>query len=130
MTDGLDVLVHDVIAAIATAPWSSSNSAPSSVTVTGLLGRPSAPSAAEWNTCGLPLPFSPSCTAIGSLAGKVSSIASSTDDVASTSPCVTYALSDWRNAALPLTSSIRSCGRFGPAMDGTIVARSSSSVSE
>ena len=48
MTDGLDVLVHEVIAAMATAPWSISNDAPSSVTVVGLLGRPFAPAAAEW----------------------------------------------------------------------------------
>ena len=41
ITDGLDVLVHDVIAAIVTAPWSSSNDVPSSsVTIAGLLGRP------------------------------------------------------------------------------------------
>src|SRR3954451_22950044 len=29
MTDGFDVLVHDVMAAMTTAPWSSSNSVPS-----------------------------------------------------------------------------------------------------
>ena len=41
ITDGLEVLVHDVIAAIATAPWSTSNLVPSSsVTSAGLLGRP------------------------------------------------------------------------------------------
>src|SRR3954452_25458911 len=65
MTDGLDVFVHDVIAAIDTAPWSSSNSAPSRHNLTGLLGRPSEPSAAEGLRCGGPLPCSPSCTAIG-----------------------------------------------------------------
>src|SRR5919106_1484429 len=46
MTEGFEVLVHEVIAAITTAPWSSSNSAPSRLTVTGLLGRPVAESAA------------------------------------------------------------------------------------
>ena len=41
ITDGLDVLVHEVIAAMVTAPWSSSNVVPSSrVTSTGSLGRP------------------------------------------------------------------------------------------
>ena len=36
--------MHEVIAAIATAPWSISNSVPSaSVTVAGLLGRPPSP---------------------------------------------------------------------------------------
>ena len=38
ITDGFDVFVHEVIAAIATAPWSSSNFVPSArVTWAGLL---------------------------------------------------------------------------------------------
>src|SRR5271155_4068682 len=41
ITWGLDVLVHEVIAAITTAPWSTTNSPSSSdFTVTGLLTRP------------------------------------------------------------------------------------------
>ncbi len=41
ITDGLDVLVQEVIEAIETAPWSSSNSRPSAVlTLTLLDGRP------------------------------------------------------------------------------------------
>ena len=41
ITDGLDVLVHDVIAAMVTAPWSSTKLDPSSrVTFTGVLARP------------------------------------------------------------------------------------------
>ena len=41
ITDGLDVLVHEVIAAIATAPWSSSNEVPSArVTGVGDEARP------------------------------------------------------------------------------------------
>ena len=44
ITCGLEVLVQEVIAAITTAPWSSSNVVPSSpVTRTGLDGRPLAP---------------------------------------------------------------------------------------
>src|SRR3954447_1188458 len=39
MTNGLDVLVHEVIAATTTAPWSSSNSSPLTVTRAGLEGR-------------------------------------------------------------------------------------------
>ena len=40
--------MHEVIEEITTAPWSSSKDAPSaSVTVTGRLARPFAPSAAE-----------------------------------------------------------------------------------
>ena len=41
ITDGLEVLVHEVIAAIATAPWSTSNFVPSIVTV-GRLARTAA----------------------------------------------------------------------------------------
>ena len=48
ITDGFEVFVHEVIAAIATAPWSSSNFVPSaSVTSAGLLGRPPSLGAAE-----------------------------------------------------------------------------------
>src|SRR5689334_17251815 len=89
ITDGFEVLVHDVIAAIATAPWSSSNSLPSTDTLTGLDTRPVAPSAADWNTFGAPEPFSPSWMATGSLAGNVSSTASSTPDRPADSACVT-----------------------------------------
>src|SRR5439155_12299497 len=79
ITCGLDVLVHEVIAAMTTAPWSSSYVSPfSPVTMTGWLGRPAALVAAE-NACGLPLPFSP-LNAGGSLAGKDSATASSTPD--------------------------------------------------
>src|SRR6476659_4446915 len=53
ITCGLDVLVHEVIAAITTAPWSSSYCAPSGVlTRTGSLARPLAPNAAEARSCG------------------------------------------------------------------------------
>ena len=75
ITDGLDVLVHDVMAAMVTAPWSSSNDVPSaSVTWAGLLGRPLAPVPAATAPCGgaspWPLPG-------GSEAGKDSATASS-----------------------------------------------------
>ena len=43
---------------------------------------------------------------------------------------VKYVGKIFSNASLESESSMRSCGRFGPAIDGTIVARSSSSVSE
>ena len=50
ITDGFEVLVHEVIAAITTAPWSSSKSPYSAdETLVGLLGRPDEPSAAEWS---------------------------------------------------------------------------------
>ncbi len=81
--------MHEVIAAIATAPWSSSNSLPSTDTLTGLDTRPVAPSAADWNTFGVPEPLPPSWMAAGSLAGKDSSTASSTPVSAGESVCAT-----------------------------------------
>src|SRR3954447_20430975 len=63
ITDGLEVLVHDVMAAMVTAPWSSSNVVPSpSVTWAGLLDRPSAAAAAcSCQSSGAPLPLPPAC---------------------------------------------------------------------
>src|SRR6266498_2255841 len=80
ITDGLEVFVHEVIAAITTAPWSSSYRVPSSaLTWTGSDGRPSAVAAAE-TTCGAPRSPSPLVVAGESEAGKDSATASSTDD--------------------------------------------------
>src|SRR3712207_1477166 len=54
MTCGLEVFVQDVMAAMTTAPWSSSYSVPSSPhTRVGLEGRPVAPLAALTRWCGL-----------------------------------------------------------------------------
>src|SRR5207247_10486084 len=71
ITDVLDVLVHEVMAAMTTAPWSSSHFVPSSsVTAVGLEVRPLAPRAADGTVaCSLKLG--------GSDAGKDSSSASS-----------------------------------------------------
>ncbi len=81
ITCGLEVLVQEVIAAITTAPWSSSNSVPSSrVTRTGSLGRPLAPVAAEITWGAPPLPLSP-WNAGESLAGNDSEDASSNPDL-------------------------------------------------
>src|SRR4249920_809675 len=71
ITDGLDVLVQDVMAAMATAPWSSMTRSPfSSVTGVGVETRPCAPLAADGreNTWLV--------AAAGSDAGKLSSPAS------------------------------------------------------
>ncbi len=74
MTSGFDVLVHDVIAAITTAPWSKMNSPrPSHLTSTGLLGRPFELTAAE----GTGRSLSSNESTAGSLAGNDSSTASS-----------------------------------------------------
>src|SRR5215207_9295876 len=80
MTDGLDVLVQEVIAAITTAPWSTSVSVPSSrVTFVGMLGRAVPTGAAGCVSAGAPEPL-PEPTATGSLAGNVSATPSSTDE--------------------------------------------------
>src|SRR6266545_4831534 len=111
MTDGLDVLVQEVIAAMTTEPWSTSHSVPSSrVTLTGLLGRPIGPLAGAG--CGTPAPLPP-WYAGESLAGWS-----------------TKSLSAWRKPVLASDSDTRSWGRLGPAMDGTTVDRSSSRRSE
>src|SRR5215471_16903785 len=80
ITDGFEVFVHEVMAAITTAPWSTSQAVPSSsVTEVGRLGRPSAPSAALGTGRGAP-PSSACEVDGGSLAGNDSSPASSTGD--------------------------------------------------
>ena len=126
ITDGFDVFVHEVMAAITTAPWSSSNSVPSSSTTATCLwpgsfavplGRP----LAEWSK---PI-------AGGSEAGNDSATVSSsvvrTDGLRF--PLVNSP-SDPRNADLASDSGTRSCGRRGPAIDGTTLPRSSSRYSE
>ena len=78
ITDGLDVLVQLVIDAITTAPWSSTNSPRvSETTRVGFDGRPWPPCAAE-NTTGAGASSDPEPGAGESLAGKDSSLASST----------------------------------------------------
>ncbi len=73
ITDGLDVFVHDVIAAMTTAPWSSTHDVPSaSVIGVGLDVRPRAPFAADGATVSRL-----SLTLTGSDAGNDSSPASS-----------------------------------------------------
>ena len=77
ITDGFDVLVHEVMAAIATAPWSSSNCVPSSsVTDTGLLGAAVGAAAQPTRPRGGSDPLAPWYDG-GSLAGKDSADASS-----------------------------------------------------
>src|SRR4051794_18200798 len=76
ITDGFDVLVQEVIAAITTAPWSSSKLDPSSnVTGTRLRARP-ASAAPDRSPAGGAEWLSPACEG-GSLAGKDSAEASS-----------------------------------------------------
>src|SRR6185503_8681674 len=78
ITDGFDVLVHEVIAAMTTAPWSTWNSWPSRETVAGLDGRPV--SACFGAPCGAPASPFPLVTEGASLAGNDSAEPSSTFD--------------------------------------------------
>ncbi len=123
ITDGLEVLVHEVMAAMTTEPWSTVVFVPSSsVTSVGVYGRPAGCPAGS--TDGLESwPFSRS-GANGSEAGKVSAISPSSLSSS------TYEPSAARKAVLASASATRSCGRFGPASDGTMVDRSSDSSSE
>ncbi len=129
MTDGLEVLVHDVIAAITTCPWSSSVSVPSASVTCALTDARSAtwtppvpePASSAVCSCGV----LGSCAAVGSEAGKVSSSGASHSSGSGRKPS-----SAIRNEALDSVSVTRSCGRLGPASEGTTSPRSSSSVSE
>src|SRR5262245_17068580 len=132
ITDGLEVLVQLVIAAITTWPWSRSKLAPSGTrTGTARLGRPLMPVGSGSNQpgAGSPLPL----TAGTSLAGNDSADASSGPAMPAVSKTA-LAASDWssgsiwlsarRNAGLALVRATRSCGRVGPARLGTTVDRS------
>src|SRR6516162_4832763 len=114
MTEGFDVLVHDVIAAITTEPWSSSKSptctrlCAASATATGAADSSTAPSPVG-----------------GSLAGNESAISLSYDPFGYSTPNVPSVST---NALLAVASGTRSCGRRGPAIDGSTDERSSSTT--
>src|ERR1700733_2337631 len=111
MTDGLDVFVHDVIAAITTDPWSTDVVVPSSsVTSTGADARTLAFAGCSAGSR-VTTPFFSGVN--GSDAGNVSAISSSRLS------SWTYAPRACRNESLASVSATRSCGRFGPASDGT-----------
>src|SRR4051794_34709030 len=91
MTDGLEVFVHDVIAAMTTWPWSSVKVSPSSVTSTCVLARVAT---LEWSCTRAgsgrgsraPSPLTGSPDDGGSLAGKDSDEPSSSA-LSRTAPC-------------------------------------------
>ena len=117
------MLVHDVIAAMTTCPWSMLAVLPSSnVTGTGSVGHSWA-SAQTWVGGGTSRGML-GLIEIGSLAGNDPAEASSSP------PCTGVACgwpaSRHRNVCWAAASAIRSWGRFGPAIDGSTVARSSS----
>lgn len=124
-----DAPVHDVIAAITTDPWSIVAVTPSSkVTGVGSEGHSSPPPELHdpvgWSTTWSPL------TATGSLAGNDSADASSRP----TGPVLTDGPDAFANrhrtSCCADSNEIRSCGLVGPAIEGSIVARSSSTVWE
>src|SRR5512139_2252205 len=122
ITEGFEVLVHEVIEAIETMPWSISNEAPSGVVTSTLRDGRDLPSP-SWAGSWPPLSPSGEPCGVGSLAGN--------DDARPPSPswCLTYVGSTSRNARLASATTMRSWGRLGPAMEGTTVDRSSSRYS-
>ena len=129
MTEGLEVFVQEVIAAMTTSPWSRLDGAPSSTSSAGSLGHSrtaSSLSAASWYSRGGSSRGIRALIATGSLAGKESSEASSRPPWMASS-CEWPANSP-RTTRWAVASGIRSCGRFGPATEGTTVLRSSSTI--
>jgi hypothetical protein len=129
ITDGLEVFVQEVIAAMTTWPWSISVSVPSasvsgvaadtrSATWTPPVPEPAA-SPFSWRE---PLPL---CAGL-SEAGKDSALSSSRRVWSVAATVSSRAI---RKEALDSVSETRSWGRLGPASDGTTWPRSSSSVS-
>ena len=108
ITAGLDVFVHEVIAAITTAPWSISTVSPSIVSSTAVRSTVAVSAGA-------------------SLASIDSASASSTAPLPSATPNDGSAAEKALRAS---RSGIRSCGRRGPAIDGSTVERSSSTTCE
>ena len=124
ITLGLEVLVQEVIAAITTSPWSRSNSSPLAIaTGEGLEIRSGMPSRVD--TCsGLRSAVCP--PGVGaSEAGKDSRPASLA--LEDTSP-VHFGRTS-RRPFWARVSGTRSCGRVGPASEGTTVDRSRLRVS-
>src|SRR6266542_3038462 len=134
ITEGLEVLVQLVMAAITTSPWSRSKWVPSARrTGTVALGRPLTPVGSGSNHPGAGSPLA--CTAGGSLAGNDSADASSGPATPGTPGTVgteggSISSSARRKAGLASLRATRSCGRLGPARLGTTVERSSSTRPE
>jgi hypothetical protein len=108
ITLGLEVLVHDVIAAITTSPWPSVNSLPSTGT------RPRPPALAK-------------SLSIGAVA--IDGCSSNTSLPPPSLALLNSLSIAWMKLALTSLSATRSCGRFGPASDGSMLESSSLSTS-
>ncbi len=121
--------MQEVMAAITTAPWSISKLGPSSrVTEAGLRGRSEA--GLERCGCGRSSSVRPWVGVGASLAGNDSAEDSSVDPFGAESPSSTKSARAERKDSRASVTATRSCGRLGPAREGTTVARSSSSFSE
>ena len=127
ITDGFEVFVQDVMAAMTTCPWSIRVSLPASLTVTGLLGHCSG-SSSTGSVRGGSFPAIRRLIAIGSLAGNDSADASSSPP--STASSTDAPVNSARNVCWATRNGIRSWGRFGPAIEDSTVARSSSTTCE
>src|SRR6266545_831123 len=132
ITDGLEVLVQLVMAAITTSPWSRPKLAPSeSCTGTETFARPLTPVGSGSNQPGAGSLLA--LTAGASLAGNDSAEASSgpAESAAASAAAGAVPPFAWsagsisasarRNPALASASEMRSCGRVGPARLGTTV---------
>ena len=134
ITDGLEVFVHDVIAAITTWPWSSSVSVPSA-SVTGdddlgAVGDLRAAGARARVLVGVARIVVVRAVGGGRVGGREGLLAGLVLAALVLLASGRKPSSAIRNDALDSVSETRSCGRLGPASDGTTSPRSSSSVSE
>src|SRR4029077_9700050 len=119
ITEGLEVFVQDVIAAITTEPCSSAYSSPS--TSTRFFS-----SVAVWVGAGSLPSLTPSPVG-GALAGNESATSLSYVPFVYSTPKVS---SESMNASFAFASGTRSCGRRGPAREGSTSSRSSSTTCE
>src|SRR5699024_12664315 len=128
MTDGLEVLVQEVIAAMTTEPLSIVHWLPSAKRMcAGVRDHSWSPPQSQGGLGSSPAWAWP--TATGSLAGNDSAEASSRPATATASAWLSPA-SRADTACGAMRNGTRSCGRLGPAIDGSTVLKSSSTVCE
>src|SRR6185312_2654328 len=106
ITDGFEVLVQLVMAAITTEPWRRASAAPLPATSGSAMARPAAEPPTAWRP--------------GAAGARVLPVL----------PAAVITASSFSTAALTSHRRTRSCGRRGPARLGSTVPRSSDSESE